>query len=279
MICSVRDATVRFGSRTALDRVSMDVTPGQVSAVVGGDGAGKSTLLRAIVGEVVLTSGNIEAPAEEKIGYLPASAGSWLDLTVTENMEFVGGAYGLRGAELHSRIDELLEAAGLQDARGRLSGQLSGGMRRKLGFCLAVIHDPLLLVLDEPSTGVDPVSRVDLWRLISKAAAGGAGVIMSTTYLDEAERSSALLVLDSGVTVVQGTPDEALASLPGTLEAVETPTRREWAWRRGRLFHEYWPEGAAPSEGAQPITPDLEDIVIAASLRRRAMAAAASASS
>jgi ABC-2 type transport system ATP-binding protein len=269
MTFSVNEATVRFGDVTALDEVTVLVEPGQVVAVVGGDGAGKTTLLRAIVGEVVLDAGWVVAPEPQSIGYLPATAGSWLELTVAENMDFVGGIYGLRGQDLAQRRRRLLTRAGLESVRDRLSGRLSGGMRRKLGFSMAMVHDPPMLVLDEPSTGVDPVSRVDLWRLVSQAAAAGAAVIMSTTYLDEAERAEYLVVLDQGRAVVQGAPTDVVAGFQGVIRRTAVPTRRDWAWRRGRFFHELQDDASPAGEG-EPAAPDLEDVVIATSLVNRA---------
>jgi ABC-2 type transport system ATP-binding protein len=265
---SVRSATVRFGRTVALDDVTVEVPAGSVVAVVGGDGAGKSTLLRALVGEVALDAGQVEAPPRQRVGYLPASSGSWAALTVTQNIDFVAGIYGLAGDELAARRAELLDRASLTPAAGRLAAQLSGGMRRKLGFVMAIVHQPALLILDEPSTGVDPVSRIDLWRLASEAAASGAAVLMSTTYLDEAERAAHLVVLDRGRVLVQGSYDQVRAGFAGVVTQADQPARAEWAWRRGRVLHEYWPGGDAPA-GTATIEPDLEDIVIALSLARR----------
>jgi ABC-2 type transport system ATP-binding protein len=265
---SVRSATVRFGHALALDDVTVEVPGGSVVAVVGGDGAGKSTLLRALAGEVALDSGTIEAPPRQRLGYLPASSGSWAALTVTQNIDFVAGIYGLTGDELTARRSELLDRASLAPAAGRLAAQLSGGMRRKLGFTMAIVHRPDLLILDEPSTGIDPVSRIDLWRLTSEAAALGAAVLMSTTYLDEAERAAHLVVLDKGRILVQGSYDQVRAGFAGAITQTGEPVRAEWAWRRGRVRHEYWPGGGPPA-GATVVAPDLEDIVIALSLARR----------
>jgi ABC-2 type transport system ATP-binding protein len=209
------------------------------------------------------------APDAQGIGYLTAAAGSWPALTVRQNMDFVGGIYGLSGGLLASRRDELLRRAGLTEAADRLASQLSGGMRRKLGFSMAMLHEPPLLVLDEPTTGVDPVSRVELWRLVSEAAASGAAVLMSTTYLDEAERAGTLLALEGGRTLAHGTLDAVLASLPGTVTHADRPFRREWAWRRGRVHHEYWPDGEPTPASAVVADPDLEDVVVALSLVRR----------
>jgi len=268
MTYAVRSAVVRFGDTLALDDVSLEIKPGSVVAVVGGDGAGKTTLLRALVGKVQLEGGVVDAPSPQAIGYLPATAGSWPSLTVAQNMDFVGGIYGLAGKALVSRRDELLGRASLLDAVDRLASQLSGGMRRKLGFSMAMLHDPPLLVLDEPSTGVDPVSRVDLWRLVSEAAAAGAAVVMSTTYLDEAERAASLLALDGGRMLARGTLQEVLDSFEGAIARTATPHRRAWAWRRGRDYHEYWPTLAEVPVDAAAVVPDLEDVVIALSLLR-----------
>jgi ABC-2 type transport system ATP-binding protein len=272
MTFGVRAATVRLGDTLALDDVTVQVPAGSVVVVVGGDGAGKSTLLRAVVGEVALDSGTVTAPDPTRIGYLPASAGSWAALTVRQNLDFVGGIYGLAPETIARRSDELLARAGLEQAADRLASQLSGGMRRKLGFCLAMVHRPELLVLDEPSTGVDPVSRIDLWRLVSEAAASGAAVLMSTTYLDEAERAAELVVLDSGVVLTAGPYDAIRAGFSGTVTSATTSVRPDWAWRRGLDVHEYWASSDQPAQ-VHAVEPDLEDIVIALSLAARQRAA------
>ena len=268
MTFGLKSARVRFADRIALDDVTVELATGAVTAVVGGDGAGKTTLLRALVREVALDRGEVTAPDKDRLGFLPASAGSWATLTVTQNIDFAGGAYGLRGDTLAARRAELLAAADLVAAANRPAAQLSGGMRRKLGFCMAMVHRPRLLVLDEPSTGVDPVSRIDLWRLIAEAAAGGAAVIMSTTYLDEAERAAQLIVLDQGRALVQGSYDEVRSGFAGTVTQGATPVRPAWSWRRGRERREYWPASDQPA-GRTVVEPDLEDITVALSLTRR----------
>ena len=275
MTFSVQAATVRHGDVLALDDVSVSVEPGSVVVVVGGDGAGKTTLLRALVGELVLEHGVVRAPAPDRIGYLTASAGSWQSLTVRQNMDFVGGIYGLGGERLERRREELLARAGLTEAGDRLASQLSGGMRRKLGFSMAMQHEPDLLVLDEPTTGVDPVSRIDLWRLVSEAAAAGAAVLMSTTYLDEAERAGSLLVLDGGRTLAEGSLEQVRSTLVGSITVADRPHRSAWSWRRGRGFHEWWPSGEPLPGDVVPIEPDLEDVVVALSLQRRSETAVA----
>ena len=199
--------------------MSLDVPAGAVTAVVGGDGAGKSTLLRCLVGRIVPAARSTSTGRPSgRSATCRSSSGTWRDLSVDENVAFVAGAYGAKPRP------DLLERAGLAHVGSRLAGQLSGGMRHKLGFVLAMQHNPELLVLDEPSTGVDPVSRVELWRMIAGAAAGGTAVVMSTTYLDEAERASSLLVLDAGRAVLAGPPDEVVAQTPGRVVEVERPS-------------------------------------------------------
>ncbi len=262
----VRDLTVRYGGRLALDRVSLRVQAGQVTAVVGGDGAGRTTLLRCLAGALAPTSGQVTRPGPERIGYLPASSGIYPDLTVRQNLAFHAAAYGLAAALARERTGQLLDRAGLTPAAERLAGNLSGGMRQKLGVIAALLPGPDLLILDEPTTGVDPVSRVDLWWLIARAAADGAAVVFATSYLDEAERALAVLVLDAGRELANGTPAQITAAMPGTLRVSdERPAGEEGrrSWRRGRRWRVWDPAGQRPG-----ITPDLQDAVTVASLAR-----------
>ncbi len=194
----VRDLSVRYGGRTALDGVTLDVPAGSVTAVIGGDGAGKTTLLRALAGVVQPAGGSVRRPERRRVGYVAGASGVYADLSVDENIAFVADAYGLTAAERDARMAGLLAQTGLTGVGPRLGGRLSGGMRQKLAFALAMLHEPDLLVLDEPTTGVDPVSRAELWRLIAAAAAGGAAVLVSTTYLDEARRAANVVLLEDG---------------------------------------------------------------------------------
>jgi ABC-2 type transport system ATP-binding protein len=263
----VRGLSVRYGDRSALVDVTFQVAARSVVAVVGGDGAGKSTLLRALAGTVRPSAGAVDRPDERRIGYLSAGPGVWADLTAAENLEFAGRAYGLGAGQLRSRTAALLERTGLAGARDRLAGRLSGGMRHKLALAMALLHEPELLILDEPTTGVDPVSRVELWRLVAGAAAGGAAVALATTYLDEAERAATVLVLDQGRALLTGTPDEVLAAVPGRV--LEAPARPGGipAWRRGARWRAWSPDGS-PLPGATEVAPDLEDAVVVAQLAR-----------
>lgn len=261
--------TVRFGRTVALDDVSLDVPAGEVTGVVGGDGAGKTTLLRVLAGALAPDAGSVRRPPAERIGYLASSSGTYPDLSVEENLAFAATAYGISPREARRRAADYLERTGLAQAHDRLARHLSGGMRQKLGVIRALLHRPGLVVLDEPTTGVDPVSRADLWWLIARAAADGAAVMLSTTYLDEAERAARLLVLDSGRPLATGTPAGIVASMPGAIRAVgERPAgeagRRSW---RRRAVWRLWDPGDLPAApGSLP--PDLQDAVTVLALRR-----------
>ncbi|WP_062518479.1 ABC transporter ATP-binding protein [Demequina gelatinilytica] len=262
-----RGLTIERGGRAAVADVTLTVEPGQIVAVVGGDGAGKTTLLRALAGAIAPTSGEVAAPALDRIGFMPTAAGVWRDLSVDENIAFVAAAHALSGEALRERRAALLAGAGLEHATDRLARNLSGGMRQKLAFSLAMLHRPELLILDEPSTGVDPVSRVDLWRMVSLAASQGAAVVMATTYLDEAERAHRVLVLDAGELLLEGTPADVLASVPGHVVESETPGDPARTWRRGRRYRVWSPE--EPPQGSVRVA-DIEDAVVAAAIAKGA---------
>lgn len=271
MSWGVSDLDVRFGRVHALAGVTMDAANGQVTTVVGGDGTGKSTLLRVLVGLLGGDGGEVRRPSRHQIGYLAAGSGVYPDLSVDENLLFSAAAYGLSATEARGRAKPYLRRMDLMSARHRLGGQLSGGMRQKLGVVRAMLHRPALLVLDEPTTGIDPVSRADVWWLISLAAADGAAVVLATTYVEEAQRAASVLVLEGGRVLASGSPAEIVSELPGevrSLSARPSDTDAARAWRRGRGWRLWSPENP-PSHfgGGDVIAPDLEDAVVVASLR------------
>ena len=248
----LQDVRVSRGRNVALAGVTVPVDPSRITAVVGGDGAGKSTCLDVLVGLLEPDAGTVRRPPKEQLGYVPATAGLYTDLTVQENLDFSARAYRLSGREYRRKSGELLERTGLGRARDRLGGQLSGGMQRKLAVGMALLHAPGLLVLDEPTTGVDPVSRAELWRLISGAAAAGTAVAVTTTYVNEAARAVAVVLLDSGKVVASGSPAQILRSVPGafgTTGGAERPT--PLSWRRGASWRVWDPGGKLPG-GVQP---------------------------
>jgi ABC-2 type transport system ATP-binding protein len=256
--------SVRFGSRVALAAVTVPAEPSGVTVVVGGDGAGKSTCLRSLVGLVRPDEGRVSRPDKARIGYVPTPGGLYTDLTVQENLAFASATYGVRDADYDGMLDRL----GLASARDRLGGQLSGGMQRKLAVGLSLIHSPDLLILDEPTTGVDPVSRMELWRLISGAAAAGTAVVVATTYINEAERGTLAVLLEEGHALASGSAGEIADGVPGAVGRLRAGGKArpsgEW-WRRGADWRLWEPSGDLP-EGTEAIQPDLHDAAIVAAL-------------
>jgi ABC-2 type transport system ATP-binding protein len=258
----LEDVRVSRGRRLALAGVTLPADRARITVVIGGDGAGKTTGLQVLAGLLQPDAGTVRRPVKRLIGYVPATAGLYADLTVEENVAFIASAYRIPG----SREAEILERIGLTGARRRLGGQLSGGMQRKLAVGLAMLHSPELLILDEPTTGVDPVSRAELWRLIAGSAADGTAVVVSTTYVNEAARAASVVLLEDGKSLLYGSPDDILAAVPGTVgvtDGVERPS--SLSWRRGASWRVWSPAGTLP-DGVRAVLPDFEDAVVVASL-------------
>ena len=266
MSWGLEDACVTRGRALVLGHVTVPVPPARVTVVVGGDGAGKTTCLQTLAGLLSPAAGIVRRPAKERIGYVPATVGLYTDLTVTENLAFYADAYGLAGAERDRCVAHILDQAGLGAARGRLGGQLSGGMQRKLAVGLALLHAPQLLILDEPTTGVDPVSRGELWRLISRSAADGAAVAISTTYVNEAARADHVVLLDGGRMLASGSPEAILDGVPGAVGEAHAASRpAPLSWRRGATWRVWAPSGRLP-DGVPAVVPDFLDAVVVAAL-------------
>jgi ABC-2 type transport system ATP-binding protein len=260
------NVSVDFDGITALDQVSLPLEPGTVTAVVGGDGAGKSTLARVVVGLITPDEGAVRRP--NRYGFQPSTSGTWADMTVIENLQFVATAFGLNDSERRSRIERLLHATQLKEAAGRLAGRLSGGMRQKLGVAMALLPEPALIVLDEPTTGLDPVSRLEITAFIASAAATGTAVLLTTTYVDESSRASYVLALDEGRVLAHGKPKDVLATVPGAMFTANA-RRSEYSWRRGRMWRMWSPDGTAPPDGER-VAADLDDVITIAAFRREA---------
>lgn len=217
-----------YGKTVALDNVTLQIATGKSLGLIGPDGVGKSTLLGLISGARKMQGGAISvfdgsmASAKHRnavctrIAYMPQGLGKNLyqELSVRENLDFFGKLYGQSRSERHARIDRLTQATGLADFLNRPAGKLSGGMKQKLGLCCALIHEPDLLILDEPTTGVDPLSRRQFWELIDSIRAERAGMtlLVSTAYMDEAERFDSLVAMDAGRVLASGTPAEIKAT-------------------------------------------------------------------
>ena len=225
-VVSIREVTHRYGRVVALDRISLDVPAGIMVGVVGPDGVGKSTLMALVAGskkiqqgEVVVLDGDIGQARHRRavgprIAYMPQGLGKnlYLELSVYDNVDFMARLFGLAAGERERRVKELLEATGLGPFADRPAGKLSGGMKQKVGLCGALVHDPDLLILDEPTTGVDPLSRRQFWTLIDDIRAGrpGMSVVISTAYMDEAQKWDFIVAMDAGRVLATGTPAQLM---------------------------------------------------------------------
>jgi ABC-2 type transport system ATP-binding protein len=224
-----RDLTRRFGSITAVDHLSLRIATGEVFGLLGPNGSGKTTTIRMLCGLLDPTAGTArvagvevtEAPEQVKtrIGYMSQRFGLYEDLTVAENLDFYAGIYGLSREARRQRTDELLGYLGLERRLHQLAGTLSGGWKQRLSLACAMLHRPALLFLDEPTAGVDPAARRSFWRTIHEIARTGTTVLVTTHYMDEAERCGRLAMMSGGHLIALGTPAEVAAQVGGaTLE-------------------------------------------------------------
>ena len=223
----------QFGDVRAVDQLSFDVQPGEIFGLVGPDGAGKTTTLRMLAGVLTPDSGSATVAghdirvdpegAKRDLSYMPQRFGLYEDLTVDENIRFYADLFGVRRKEREERSAQLLAAAGFAEFRRRLAGNLSGGMKQKLGLVCALIHTPRVILLDEPTNGVDPVSRRDFWRILYSLIAQGVAILTSTSYLDEAERCQRVGLLYRGRMLFCDRPEELKRRFPGGVIVVRSP--------------------------------------------------------
>jgi len=228
--------TKRFGARVAVDHLDLAVVQGEAFALVGPDGAGKTTTMRLLVGLMDPDEGRAEVlgfdPAtqgdrvREHIGYLPQRFGLYGDLTVMENIAFYADLYRVDRESRARRVPDLLEFSGLAPFTDRLAANLSGGMRQKLGLVCALIHRPQVLFLDEPTFGVDPVSRREFWHILYQLLKTGITIFLSTAYLDEAERAHRVGLMHQGRLLVADAPLALKAAFAGELLEVRGPDLR-----------------------------------------------------
>ena len=236
---SVRGLTRRFGALVAVDGLSFEVPKGTLFGLVGPDGAGKTTTLRMLAGVLRPSAGDAEIlgvsvvrdPEEVKrhAAYMAQRFGLYTDLTVRENIEFYADLYQVPKAERPARIERLYHFSSLGPFADRPAGKLSGGMKQKLSLCAALIHHPEVLFLDEPTFGVDPISRRDLWLILHEMVASGVTVVVSTAYMDEAERCDRIALLDKGRVLALDTPEALQAGLPVKIVALRTAEPRRAA--------------------------------------------------
>jgi drug efflux transport system ATP-binding protein len=289
----------RYGKVDALRGVSFSVEKGEMFGLIGPDGAGKTTSIRAICGLLHVDEGAIRVLGKDPVkqhrdvtgmvGYLSQRFSLYGDLSIDENIAFFAEIHGVR--DFYDRRDRLLEMTQLSKFRGRLADQLSGGMKQKLALACTLVHEPQVIVLDEPTTGVDPVSRREFWKLLSQFLAQGITILMSTPYLDEAERCSRIALLHEGKVLALDQPGRLRAGLTGSLFEVVVASPRDaidklagerdiasaqvfgdrlhvWIDRPDPRAAEEVLNRAAKAAGVaassiRPIVPSLEDVFIA----------------
>lgn len=226
----------RFGAVTAVAGLDLAIAKGETFGLIGPDGAGKSTTLRMLAavlrpsgGRAQVAGYDVERQAESlrrQIGYMPQHFSLYADLSVLENLQFFADIFGVRGQTRRQRIDRLLHFARLQQFSDRPAGKLSGGMKKKLALACALIHQPALLLLDEPTNGVDPVSRREFWDILGELRLDGVTILITTPYMDEAERCDRVGLLHHGRLIRQGAPVELRQLVPGHMLALHTPDLR-----------------------------------------------------
>ena len=237
----IEGLTKRFGTLTAVDHLTLKVLPGEAFALVGPDAAGKTTTMRMLVGIMDPDEGRAEVlgfdtvreaePLKEHIGYMPQRFGLYDDLTVVENMVFYADIYRVPREERDQRMPELLGFSNLTPFQDRLARNLSGGMRQKLGLACALIHRPRLLFLDEPTFGVDPISRREFWEILYRLLGTGLTIFLSTAYMDEAERAHRVGLMHHGKLLVVDTPKAIKSSFKG--ELLEVRASNLWVGPQG----------------------------------------------
>ena len=234
-IISIQEITRTFGPVTAVDHLSLDIEAGELFGLIGPDGAGKTTAIRLMLGILKPTSGegrigsfDLRKQAESistLTGYVSQRFSLYSELTVEENLELFADLYDVPKQEREPRLQRLMHFSRLEPFSERLAGNLSGGMRQKLALSCSLIHTPRLLFLDEPTTGVDPVSRRDLWRLLFDLWQEGVTIVVSTPYMDEAERCTRVGFLSQGKLVASGRPEELRRAFRGTVLEVFSDQR------------------------------------------------------
>ena len=236
-VIRARGLTKRFGQLAAVDGLNLQVNRAEVFGFLGPNGCGKSTTIRMLCGLLLPSEGEIEVlgcqiprdaeALKRRIGYMTQKFSLYEDLTIGENLEFLAAVQGLPRNEGRQRIDELLERYWLADRRKQLAGTLSGGQKQRLALAGAVLHKPDLLLLDEPTSAVDPQSRREFWDSLFELAEAGTTLLVSTHYMDEAERCTRLGILDAGRLVADGSPAELMGALPGHPLLIECAQPRQ----------------------------------------------------
>ncbi len=295
-IVEIKHLVKTYGDLTAVNDFGFTVDPGELVALMGPDGAGKTSTFRALCGLITFDSGEISVAGHDinrafdkikpLLGYMPQSFSLYPDLSVEENLRFYAGLFGLDTDEFERRRDRLYEFSGLKPFASRRAEALSGGMKQKLALSCNLIHDPEILVLDEPTTGVEPLSRRQLWDILKMLKESGSAIIVSTPYMDEVALADRAVFLFNGRKLAEGTPQELTERFRGNVYQVDlAPTTERMtilnnadgmtARRFGGSMHVYLAPSATPNQHAETlqsagidpdalnaIPPELEDTFI-----------------
>lgn len=295
----VRGLVKKFGDFTAVDNIHFTIRRGEIFGFLGPNGSGKTTtirmllgLLRPTAGEATVLGFDIRRQTEEirqRIGYMSQRFSLYYDLTVSENLDFFGRTYGVRGERLRQRKEFVLEMAGLKGRERELTRNLSGGWKQRLALGAAILHEPEMLFLDEPTAGVDPISRRAFWDLLYELADAGTTILVTTHYMDEAEHCHRLAFIYRGRLIAQGTPEEIKRQMPGQVLEIDSDAPDEAVKQLrasglfdevalyGTLVHAIGPDAGARAEEVREmleqagvrvyavshIPPSLEDVFIA----------------
>lgn len=295
MIVEVRGLSKSYGPIKAVDSMDLDLDAGEILAIAGPDGAGKTSLFRSLAGLVEFEDGEAKIAGYDvsstfdrikpTLGYMPQSFSLYPDLSVEENLRFYASLFGLKKSEFAVKKDRLYEFSGLGRFAGRRAGKLSGGMKQKLALSCALVHDPKVLILDEPTTGVDPLSRRQFWEILFSLKKSGSAILVSTPYMDEVGLADRAVLVHQGKKLAEGTPAEVIGRFHGTVFRLRrTPTADLMtraleiegvsARRFGSSIHFYGPPeysidrlrdglaGAGLPTDVESLQPELEDVFV-----------------
>jgi ABC-2 type transport system ATP-binding protein len=295
MIVEVRSFTKTYGAIKAVDSLDLSVDEGEILAVAGPDGAGKTSLFRALAGLIEFDAGDVMIAGQDvhtglnrvkpMLGYMPQTFSLYPDLSVEENLRFYAGLFGVAGHEFAAKKERLFEFSGLGRFSGRRAGALSGGMKQKLALSCALVHDPKVLLLDEPTTGVDPLSRRQFWDILFSLRKAGSAILVSTPYMDEVSLANRAVLVHRGKKLAEGLPSDIAARFHGSLFRLRREPTADlmhrakaiegvFARRFGSSVHFYAPPGytaerlkieldrAGVPNDIEAVQPELEDVFV-----------------
>ena len=295
MIVEVRGFTKTYGEIKAVDSLDLSLGEREILAVAGPDGAGKTSLFRALTGLIEFDSGEAKIAGYDVraaldrikpiLGYMPQSFSLYPDLSVEENLAFYAGLFGITGASLAAKTKRLYEFSGLFPFSRRRAGALSGGMKQKLALSCALVHDPKVLILDEPTTGVDPLSRRQFWEILFSLKNSGSAILVSTPYMDEVSLADRAVLVHQGKKLAEGTPADIARRFRGSLFRLKREPTVDVMKRAGAIegvsarrfgssVHLYGPSGCTADRlsrdleragiggEVEPLEPELEDVFV-----------------